>query len=889
MPIVLLAPLLTRPLGSLGIAATRAAAALLALVGIWTMVLIDFGNDRAILHEQSLSRVQGYAIGFAETLQKSILQIDQLSMTLVHLHESGAPPAMLTGAYRGVLDELPLYPIFLDENGIGRYTRTPPKTVLDLSGRDFFEFHRTSPSRALRINPREEGIGVFAGQTIVRLSRRVNKRDGSFGGVVAITMLPRFMNAFNDESALEVNDFASVWLGDGPMLTNRTEGWGTQIFQHYKTRPDLPGNSGSRLEPGELFHDNGAHYIGWKRLRDYPVIALVGLTEANVQATLSASRAVHFGGAILGSLFVLLLAWSNARSTLRRQAAQEKIARTEARYRHAVDSVREAVFVFTAAGNDFEAEDCNAQAIHLVDRPRELVLGKALDKLFVHDDALRLREMLRATLLSGSEHQELKLAHRGMPAWFFIRAVRIDHSIALTLRDITELKTREQQVQAMAMSDPLTLLHNRMWLDAYLPEAISLARAESRRLGLIMLDLDDFKLVNDTLGHKIGDEVLVTTAVALKRSLRQADHVVRIGGDSFALLIEQMSEPGDLNAIVTQLRAGLDAVPWPGDASGMRHKVSIGLACYPDDGKDAVALLKAAEVAVHAASSTGGVTRRYEPNLLEAREQRRWLEGALPQAAQRGELRLYLQPRVSAATGRLLSFEALVRWQHPQRGLIMPSEFIPVAEDTGAIVEIGAWVLRAACARLAAWRAEQRRLVPISVNVSAVQLRSADFRLLFSECLVRHDLAASLLPIELTESTMVGDDPMILAVLARLHAMGVQLHIDDFGTGYSSLAQLQRVAVDALKVDQSFVRALGVRGQGRQLCEAVIGIGKSLGATVVAEGVETVNQFRQLRAMGCDEIQGFLISPPVPEDMAGAMLDAPALGSLLEIEAEARQ
>ncbi len=874
---MLLAPLLSRPLTSVGIVATRVLAALLALAGIWALVFIDLRNDRELMHAQTLAQVQGYAIGFAENLHKSILQIDQLSATLATLHENGAAPAMLTQAYRGILDELPLYPIFLDEQGIARYLRMPPKTVIDLSEREFFRFHRDSPSRTLRINPREEGVGVFAGQTIVRLSRRVNKPDGSFGGVVAITMLPRFMNAFNDESALGQNDFASVWLADGPMLTNRTEGWGDRIFQHYKAPPALPGNSGARLDGAQLFHDERGYFVGWKRLRDYPVVALVAVGEANARSALAAPRLAHYGAAALASLLAVFAAWSSARSTLRRRATRASIARAEARYRHAVDSVREAVFIVEPASADFRAEDCNAQAIQLVDRTRELTLGKPLGELFGHDDALRLREMLRAALLSGAEQQELRLSRRGMPAWFYVGAARLDDSIVLNLRDITELKVREQQVQAMALADPLTLLHNRMWLDAYLPEAIRLAEAESRRLGLILLDLDDFKLVNDTLGHKAGDEILVSTAVALKRSLRDGDHVARTGGDSFAVLIEQVREAGDLQAIVKQLRAGLETVHWPGDAEGMRHRVSMGLASYPQDGADADSLLKAAEVALHAASSTGGGTCVYQPDLLQARTQRLWLEGALPLAARRGELRLALQPRVAAATGQLLSFEALVRWQHPQRGLIMPADFIPVAEETGAIIEIGAWVLRAACARLAAWRAERRRLVPVSVNVSAVQLRSADFRLLVAECLARHELPASLLPIELTESTMVGDDPALLGMLGRLRAMGVPLHIDDFGTGYSSLGQLHRVHVDALKVDQSFVRALGVRGQGRQLCEAVIAIGKSLGAAVVAEGVETPAQFRQLRTMGCDEIQGFLVSPPVPDDEAGALLDRVSL------------
>lgn len=883
--------LLTRPLNSLGIVFSRIIAAASVILLIWALVLVDQRQDKAFLERETLAKVQGYAIGFAENLQKSIQQIDQLSLTLVRLHEYGAPDDLLKSAYRGVLDDLPLYPIFLDKHGIARYTRTPPGMMLDLSDRAFFRHHRDSPSRDLQINPREEGVGAFAGQVIVRLSRRVNGPDGRFAGVVAITMLPRYLNAFGEISALNENDFASVWLVDGPMLTNRTEGWGNRIFQHYKTPPLLPGNIGARRDPAERFHDNGAHFIGWKRLRGYPLIALVSLTEANVLAPLGDSRLGRYASALLASLLVGLLAASNARSALRRRAAGEKIARAEARYRHAVDSVREAIFVLEPlasagiAGTDFRIEDCNAQASRLVDLVREHAIGRTLGELFAEAEALQLREALHQALAAGSAQAEIKTEHRGVLAWFYVRAVKVDTSVALTLRDITELKTREQQVQSMALTDPLTLLNNRMWLDAHLPGAMRLAALESHKLALIMLDLDNFKLINDTLGHKAGDEILVSSSIALKRALRETDHVARIGGDSFAIVIDTLRDTGDLDAIVAQIRSALQSAAWPAASAELGRRFSIGIAVYPDHGGDAIALLKAAEVALHAARATSGEgTRYYEPNLLEVREQRMWLEGALAQATAQGELRLYLQPRVSAASGRLLSFEALVRWEHPQRGMLLPALFIPVAEETGDIVAIGAWVARAAFSRLAAWRAEGRTLVPISINVSAVQLRSVDFRHLLTDSLVEYALSPSLIAIELTESTMVKDDPVVLAELARLRAMGIELHIDDFGTGYSSLAQLQRVEIDALKVDQSFVRALGVRGQGRQLCEAVIGIGKSLGATVIAEGVENIEQFRQLRDMGCDEIQGYLASPPVPEDAATALLDAAQLVSLPEPE-----
>ena len=874
---------MSHPLSQLGIAMYRVIGALFAIIGIWSMVFVATQNDRRLVHDQALAKAQGYAASFAENLQKSILQIDQLSLTLAQLQEAGVSPDAIQQVYQGILPDLPLHPLFLDENGIARHRRTGSPVAIDLSQSEFFRFHRESPSRALRINRREQGVAAFEGQPIVRLTRRVNKADGSFGGVVAITMLPRYMNAFNDDSSLSLHDFASVWITDGPMLTNRTRGWGDRIFQHYRERPSLPGESGARLEPAELFHDNGSHFIGWSRLKDYPLVALVAFTEKNVTAPLVASERMNVGAGTAATLLVILLAWSNARGAARRELARHKIEQAQARYRHAVDSVRDAIFVFspcpaTLHPDEFCVEDCNAQAARLVRMTRDAAVGRLLAELFADQEAQLLRNLLHAAAREGDVQNELTTARDGHPAWYFNRAVRIDTSIALTLRDVTDLKAREQQMQSMALSDPLTLLHNRLWLDEYLPTAMQLARAESRMLALVILDFDNFKLVNDALGHKFGDELLVAVSVALRHSLTPKHHVARVGGDSFAVLFDRIEKIDDIDALVAGVRDVLASSSWPEQASELVRKVSIGVALFPSDAEDAVGLMKAAEVAVHAAGQGGGgMTRYYERSMTERRELRLWVESALPMALQNGEMTLHYQPRISARTGQLRSFEALVRWNHPERGMLPPARFIPMAEESGQIIPLGAWVIAEACAQLARWRAGGLRIVPVSVNVSAQQLRNSECRQRVAACLQQHHLAPSMLSIELTESTMVGEDPVMLSELRELRAMGIELHIDDFGTGYSSLAQLQRVDIDALKVDQSFVRALGMRGSGRQLCEAVISIGKALGALVVAEGVETAEQLSQLRVMGCDEIQGFLVSPAVPAAEATEMLAHPQL------------
>lgn len=879
--------LTTGPLTRFHIVVTRLSAAALAIAAIWALVGFDLRQDRALIERETLVKVQGNAIDFAENLQKSVQQIDQMSLTLVKLHEAGASHAMLHSAYTDILEGLPLYPIFFDEKGIARYTRTPLRFTLDLSQHELFLFHRSSNSRELRINPREAGVGMFLRQDIVRLSRRVNKPDGSFGGVVAITMLPRYMNAFNDASTLGDADFASVWLTDGQMLTNHTRGWGDRIFQHYKSAPPFPGELGARRDPDDKFHDNGAHYVGWRRLNSYPLIALVAYTEDNVMRPLRANELTHFAAGALASLLVLLLAWTSARTAMRRSDAHQKILRAQARYRHAVDSVREAVLVVNPAPHtgrvtEFIVEDCNAPALRLVPGARDGAIGRSVGELFSMNDAFRLREVLLDALKSGSAQREMRSERHEQPVWFFVHAVKIDDSIALTMRDITDLKTREQQVQTMALTDPLTMLHNRIWLDQHLQNAVPLARRESGRLSLLVLNFDHFKLINDTLGHKTGDELLVTVAITLSRSLRSGDHVARISGHGFAVLLAGRDESA-LETAVQQMRGALRDAQWPVQGDEMAQRLSIGVASFPEDADDADGLLKAAELAVGAASQAGGgMTCRFERSMRRERENRLWLEQALPAAIRNDELRLYLQPRVSARSGRLASFEALVRWQHPERGLLLPAQFIPVAEETGAIVPLGAWMLRATFRQLAQWRDAGLPLVPVSVNVSAQQLADDACRTLIRDSLAEFRLPASLLAVELTESMMVGDNAQMLGELKKLRAMGVELHIDDFGTGYSSLAQLQRIDIDALKVDQSFVSALGVQGQARQLCEAVVSIGKSLGATVVAEGVETIDQFNALRAMGCDEIQGYLASRPVPSAQAEAMLGKPELVRIAE-------
>jgi EAL domain-containing protein (putative c-di-GMP-specific phosphodiesterase class I) len=308
----------------------------------------------------------------------------------------------------------------------------------------------------------------------------------------------------------------------------------------------------------------------------------------------------------------------------------------------------------------------------------------------------------------------------------------------------------------------------------------------------------------------------------------------------------------------------------------MSPRASIGVAFYPENATTPEALVQAADIAMYEAKRSGkDRVARYSSEMLDQLSERMSMESALQRAIPGGQLLLYLQPRASAATGEMVGFEALVRWQHPELGLVSPQRFIPLAEESHLIVELGNWVAATACETLARWRSDGMQIVPISINVSARQLKDAEFRTHLHTQMYKYGIHASEIGIELTESMTIGDNDEIQNELRLLADMGLELMIDDFGTGYSSLARLQSLSVDVLKIDQSFVRNLSAGGEGIVLCQAMTQMGKTLGLTVVAEGVETTEQLQMLQLMGCDEIQGFIASPPLPTDAASQMLGGP--------------
>lgn len=538
---------------------------------------------------------------------------------------------------------------------------------------------------------------------------------------------------------------------------------------------------------------------------------------------------------------------------------------------------------------DFVIEDCNGQAMRMSGTNREGLIGKRISQLISGENFTATFLFLHTAMNDGFAEKKVFIFRAGpkKKCWCQVRAVHADRGLAVTLRDITEIKEKENQLKQLALTDALTHLPNRHWMNKNLPAIMDAAKKQGHQFAVLFIDLDNFKNINDTLGHNVGDTYLQAVASTLQQSVRKHDHVLRLGGDEFMIMLNELDSPDVALAIAGHLLSQLREIDILDANSNMSPRASIGVAFYPENATTPEALVQAADIAMYEAKRSGkdGVAR-YSSEMLDKLSDRMSMESALRRAIPGGQLRLYLQPRASAATGELVGFEALVRWQHPELGLVSPQRFTPLAEESHLIVELGNWVAATACEILARWRSIGKKIFPISINVSARQLKDAEFRTHLQAQMHKYGIHSSEIGIELTESMTIGDDDEIQNELRLLADMGLELMIDDFGTGYSSLARLQSLSVDVLKIDQSFVRNLSAGGEGIVLCQAMTQMGKTLGLTVVAEGVETTEQLQMLQLMGCDEIQGYIASPQVPADDALQMLEAPPFfAPLAEIRA----
>jgi diguanylate cyclase (GGDEF)-like protein/PAS domain S-box-containing protein len=615
--------------------------------------------------------------------------------------------------------------------------------------------------------------------------------------------------------------------------------------------------------------------------------AIDGTIEAYAHEAEFANRLASIGSLLMlllagGSIAGLLIRSGRAAAGAARSAGEQAaLLASEARFRALVQNGSEVILIVDAAGL---VQYCSPSVTHLLGIPPEAFCGADL-MLHVHpDDGDALRRLLtdienasanHRESGAGDHHCEIRL-RKDDGAWlhteFMGRDSRSDpavQGIVFNARDLTARKVLENELAHRAYHDTLTELPNRALLEGRLSHGLARAARTSRFTAILFIDLDDFKLINDTLGHQAGDELLVTVAQRLRAGSRAGDTPARLGGDEFVMLLEDLESPDASQSAAARL---LELLAAPVRLAGRDVSIcaSVGIA-VSEPGSPTLAsdMFRQADVALYVAKARGkGQYATFDESMNQQPRERLEVQADLRRALDHGELRLHYQTIVELETGKITGVEALVRWEHPERGLIPPAQFIPVAEESGLIVPIGRWVLNVACAQAEAWRRECTIEEPLvmSVNLSARQFQHPGLLDEVAGALRESGLPAHLLKLEITESAAMEAGVGTISVLQALKGLGVRLAIDDFGTGYSSLAYLKRFPVDTLKIDRMFVEGLGKDPQDTAIVQSVMKLAQTLNLTVTAEGIETADQMEQLRSIACAEGQGYLFARPVPRD-----------------------
>jgi diguanylate cyclase (GGDEF)-like protein len=849
---------------------------------LWGKTYSDLRADKRTLEEQSLKVTTSLSKGYAQHLIRTIEQLDQVTLQAKYSWQESAGSFRLEALKREGLFTVThsVAVTIFDRNG-DRVTSTFPfDRKVSITDRDYFEVHKGSGSSSLYIGAPVRG--KVSGKEIIPISRRLNGASGAFDGVVVISVEPEFFSLYSDDPVLGADGLLALTGKDGVVRMTKVG--------NVRATPSAPfvhraGELGGYTEPALLagtswFADGKARLVASQPLDPYPFYAVVGLSQEEVLQPYEQMRAVSRRTALAASFVLLLFAIVSTFLSVRLAWRKHLTDALRNTYRVATEGGNEAYLMGRAIREDsgevvdFEIVDCNERAAVLVQTGKQRLINSRLSAVYRgehFEDAMR---SFRAAMESGYYEDEYEVPDDSIvnAQWLHRRMVRSGDFLAITLRDVSEQKTHESELNRLATHDRLTGLPNRHWLMNNLPKVLERAHRANKQVAVLSIDLDNFKNVNDSAGHSVGDQLLQTVATRLRTVSRPADCVVRVGGDEFMVVREAITSVDDPTPSAQRI---LDALRVSIEIGERKHAIgaSIGISMFPRDGSDAGTLLKNADIAMYSVKSESkGRFRFYDEKLYERIRKRLDIEHELSRALEEDHFVMHYQPRVNAGSGELVGMEALVRWIHPERGMIPPNDFIPLAESTGMILALGELLMNKTCAQLAEWIAQGLPVVPVSVNVSARQFNEGKVKDVVAACLSRYRIPAGLLEIELTESAMMGDFDTVIEEVHAINALGVKIHVDDFGTGYSSLSLLHRLEMDVLKVDRAFTSQLGNGQDGRIFFAAIVSMAKALGMSVIAEGVETAEQLRILQGLDCDEIQGYLVSRPLPADQVPAMI-----------------
>jgi diguanylate cyclase (GGDEF)-like protein len=743
-------------------------------------------------------------------------------------------------------------------------SRSWPIEVYQIDDRNYFKTLRSNPELVSVVSEpvRSRANGAWS----IILARSLTAPDGEFLGVVVGSIELTFFKDFF--SSISLGEYSSIALSrsDGVLLV-RHPNIESAIGTSFPAAVAALGNreSGSIRLVGRM--DGKDRLLTAHRSKRFPLFVTVGTDVAVVLGDWREQTKVLVGAASISVIVIAIVLFMIVR--LLKQAhrqSKQRLALEKLRLDTAINNMTQGLLMFDSSERLVVTNRRYLEIYGLspkVVKPgctfRELICHRKETGSFLGDV-----DEYRTALLSDLAQEKATEVTIETPDGHSIRIVNLPMAgggWVATHEDITERKHADERISHLAHYDALTDLPNRRLFRERLEQ--SLKRVQSgKRLALLYLDFDHFKNVNDTLGHPIGDELLKTVATRLRGCLRETDLVARLGGDEFAVIQTDVEQTSDITDLLAEIREAINA---PYDLGGQQliTDASIGIAIAPDDGVDPDLLLKNADLAMYGAKTDGrGTYRFFQPEMDARMNARRALEFDLRQAIMCGEFVLHYQPLFNLQDNRVSGCEALVRWQHPKRGMISPAEFIPVAEETGLINQLGEWVIKTACVEAATWPDAIR----IAVNVSPIQFKNPTLPLSVINSLAASGLSPRRLELEITEAVLIRDDEVALAMLHQLRELGVRIAMDDFGTGYSSLSYLQRFPFDKIKIDRAFTRDVAEPDGSFAIVRAVIGIAKSRDISTTAEGVETKEQLNVLRTLGCTEIQGYLFSRPVPAE-----------------------
>jgi diguanylate cyclase (GGDEF)-like protein len=823
---------------------------------------------------------ENFAMVFEENVLRTLSELDS---ALLYMREN-VEARKATTDYATILrttqipGDLIVQTGIIDSKGIIRASTAGPQPTppIDVSDRDHYLVQLHSTEDHLFIS--KPVIGRASGQWSVQLSRRFTNSDGSFGGAVVVSLNPEHFTNFYDK--IDFGSAATIAMIGSDGVVRASGGsaagrfalgqdlTGTSLLQHFNDSRNSVFEFTDAQDPQTML-------MALRKVRGYPLWVTVGMRKGDI---LQPSLESLEWNALTGVLFTLIIL-----------AAMEQILRSEAgakqkseQLKLTLEHMNQGIMLVTK-GHDIPV--INKRCGELLELPADFI-----------DHPLHLESFapLQIGQSSNSFYADLAMAPEngssapGANAVFehtrpdgtvieVLRTPLPEGGFIQTFTDVTKRRQADAYIAKLASEDPLTGLPNRRVFRASI-EKISGSQTRSAEFAVLFLDLDRFKVINDTLGHRIGDMLLIEVANRLQRSLQHGEVLARLGGDEFAIVMPSFASRASL---ATSARNIVETIALPYDIDGhrIRTTVSIGIAVGPKDGINADDLLMAADLALYAVKTTGrGTYCFYEHSMNEELNDRRQIETDLREAIEQHRLHLAYQPVIDLRRNAISGFEALARWDHPTLGVISPVVFIPIAEDSGLILQLGEWALRDACTQAAQWPNNLK----VAVNLSPVQFSLPNLAEVVVRVLAETGLEPHRLVLEITERLFISDTEKTLGVLHRLKSIGVGIAMDDFGTGYSSLSSLRSFPFDKIKIDRAFVVDLGENSQNSVIVQAVIIIARALGMTTVAEGVETAAQQRLLAALGCDEVQGYLFSNAISSDRI------PQLLASWSVEAKAR-